>query len=376
MILGLEDGKVALYPHDAEWEKTAQETIARICSIMGEDALDLQHIGGTSITCAYAKPIIDIQVLVKDFSVVDRYLPALEKMGMEYFGLILPRQAMGVLRTPDGKGQTHHIHFHVPEGEAWEETINIRDLCNSDPLAGKVYSDSKLEYAKGNEEVRLNYREEKNNMYVVLRQVGQARKEREAGLKSGTDFIDDFFYAALGHLEDIAVKDNDRAVKYKELCGLAVRAAVKLKQNFIARGSWILLAMEDSVETIAAFYAILYYGCSVILMDPSADEMTIRYLQEENSAALVIRRSFFFDIMEYREHRKEAPHTADDPACITAEDAFYTYGKLSAAVQETAASADFAEPLAVKPGDLSKFETLKQVLACLSKGGRILLGKE
>ena len=156
MILGLEDGKVALYPHDPAWEETAQETIAEIRTIMKDDALDIQHIGGTSIRCAYAKPIIDIQILVKDFSVVDRYLPQLKAMGIEYMGQILPNQCMGVIRTADGKGQTHHIHFHVPEGEAWQENINIRDICNTDPLAGKVYSDSKLLYAEGNADVRLN----------------------------------------------------------------------------------------------------------------------------------------------------------------------------------------------------------------------------
>lgn len=373
MILGLEDGKVALYPHDPEWEKTAQDTIAKIKDIMGDDARDIQHVGGTSIRCAYAKPIIDIQVLVKDFSVVDRYLPQLNDMGIEYFGKILPDQCMGVIRTADGKGQTHHIHFHIPEAEAWQDIINIRDICNTDSLAGRVYSDSKLRYAVGNEDVRLNYREEKNNMYVVLRQTGQAMKSRNDGLKSGSDFIDDFFYAALGNLENEAVNDNGQIILYKKLAGLTVRTAVKLKESGITKGSRIMILTEDTAETAAALYGVLYYGCTAVFCKTPYDDAYTEERRKKTGSAAVISHAFFGDIMNYREHLNQIWLKDEDPAWITAEDETVSWKALNDAVKQTAAA---CPENTFGQGCTGETEEMIRMLAVLAKGGTVITGKD
>ena len=81
-VLGLEDGKVALYPHDEAWETIAKDMMDKIREVMKDDLLAIDHDGGTSICCAWAKPIIDIIVLVPDFSVIEKHLPALSKLGM------------------------------------------------------------------------------------------------------------------------------------------------------------------------------------------------------------------------------------------------------------------------------------------------------
>ena len=46
-VLGLEDEKVVLVPHEEEWETIAEEMIGKIKAVMGEDILDIQHVGGT-----------------------------------------------------------------------------------------------------------------------------------------------------------------------------------------------------------------------------------------------------------------------------------------------------------------------------------------
>lgn len=63
MSLRLERGTVQLEPHDKYLDKTATQTIETLKSILGDDAIDIQHIGST----AKAKPIIDIVVEVTDF---------------------------------------------------------------------------------------------------------------------------------------------------------------------------------------------------------------------------------------------------------------------------------------------------------------------
>ena len=67
MSLGLKRGTVQLEPRDKQWDDVAVQTIKTLKSILGDDAIDIQHIGSTAIPAIKAKPIIDIAVGVTDF---------------------------------------------------------------------------------------------------------------------------------------------------------------------------------------------------------------------------------------------------------------------------------------------------------------------
>ena len=60
MSLGLKRGAVQPEPHDKQWDEIAVQTIKTLKSILGDDAVDIQHIGSTAISVIKAKPIIDI----------------------------------------------------------------------------------------------------------------------------------------------------------------------------------------------------------------------------------------------------------------------------------------------------------------------------
>lgn len=49
MSLGLKRGTVHLESHDKQWEEVAVQTIRKLKAILGEDAIDIQHIGSTVI---------------------------------------------------------------------------------------------------------------------------------------------------------------------------------------------------------------------------------------------------------------------------------------------------------------------------------------
>lgn len=60
MTLGLKRGTVKREPHDKQGNEIAVQTIKTLKSILGDDAVDIQHIGSTAISVIKAKPIIDI----------------------------------------------------------------------------------------------------------------------------------------------------------------------------------------------------------------------------------------------------------------------------------------------------------------------------
>ena len=49
MSLGLKRGIVQLEPHAKQWDEIALQTIKTLKSILGDDAIDIQHIGSTAI---------------------------------------------------------------------------------------------------------------------------------------------------------------------------------------------------------------------------------------------------------------------------------------------------------------------------------------
>ena len=83
-MIGLERGKVTLYDHDPEWNKEAARTIKTIKDILGDVAIQTEHVGSTSVNSIKAKPIIDIAVAVIHFSDIISYNRKLTEHGFYY----------------------------------------------------------------------------------------------------------------------------------------------------------------------------------------------------------------------------------------------------------------------------------------------------
>ena len=377
-VLGLEDGKVALYPHDEAWETIAKDMMDKIREVMKDDLLAIDHDGGTSIRCAWAKPIIDIIVLVPDFSVIEKHLPALSKLGIEYDGKILPLQHWGYIRTADGKGKSFHIHFAVPESEFRREHLDVRDLLNNDPLAGRIYSDSKRLYASGTENERLSYREEKHNMYEVLCQVAQARRERLEGKKTGPSFIDDLFMTILAALEEEAIvySDGRDPLLRKELAGNLLRAAERLKACGISKQERVLIAADDIANQLAVILGAAYAGIACVLTEET-DAEKLEELRSRTSARMILRDDFLEDLHSVRGHLREESHSeADEVLLFPYEDAplSVSFGDMTAEVEKAAGEIRKEPGYACSTGGrIASRKEVISILASLCSGGSLYI---
>jgi GrpB-like predicted nucleotidyltransferase (UPF0157 family) len=66
---------------DPAWPQRYDELAARIRVALGWRALQLEHVGSTSVPGLAAKPVIDIDLTVADPDREDDYVPALEQAG-------------------------------------------------------------------------------------------------------------------------------------------------------------------------------------------------------------------------------------------------------------------------------------------------------
>ena len=155
MTLGLKRGTVALVPHEAAWEAEAARTIEKLKGILGNTAVDMQHVGSTAIPTICAKPIVDIAVAVRDFAEINAMQEELEAQGFYRRSWNDEDQelfACGSYYDGIGDKQTHFIHVVLANGAEWRNYLNFRDYLNANVAEAKAYEALKLSLAAANPE--------------------------------------------------------------------------------------------------------------------------------------------------------------------------------------------------------------------------------
>lgn len=109
VMIGLKKGTVKLLPYQKEWKENAENIIKLLKQILGDTALDIQHIGSTSVFSIHAKPIIDIAVAVHDVNDIMPYVEELKRYNFLFHAGIAAGQVFFVME--DGDIRTHHIHI-------------------------------------------------------------------------------------------------------------------------------------------------------------------------------------------------------------------------------------------------------------------------
>jgi GrpB-like predicted nucleotidyltransferase (UPF0157 family) len=75
------DAPITLVDPDPRWPALFAREAARIRSVLQDRALEVEHVGSTSVPGLMAKPIIDILLVVPDSADERCYLPQLQSAG-------------------------------------------------------------------------------------------------------------------------------------------------------------------------------------------------------------------------------------------------------------------------------------------------------
>jgi GrpB-like predicted nucleotidyltransferase (UPF0157 family) len=138
---------VVVLPYDAQWEQAFARIKDEIQEALGPLAIRIEHVGSTSVRGLSAKPIIDIDVVIKDYSVFDAVAAALEEIGYHHEGNL--GIAMREAFRYDGKEhlQKHHLYVCPQDSPELKRHVSFRDYLRSHPEAVRAYSRIKEEGA-------------------------------------------------------------------------------------------------------------------------------------------------------------------------------------------------------------------------------------
>lgn len=132
-----------LFPHQPNWGEKFEQEKDKIREIFGEKALEIEHIGSTSIEGLTSKPIIDIAVLIEKREDADTFVDPLDQLGYRY-----DKENSSSERHLFRKGDPTEFHLSIAyknQGGFWDRQILFRDYLRKHPDARDEYAGIKAE---------------------------------------------------------------------------------------------------------------------------------------------------------------------------------------------------------------------------------------
>lgn len=168
MNIGLKRGTVKLLEHQDIWDKIAKDTISLLSDLLGDTAIDIEHVGSTAIRYVCAKPIVDIAVGVNKLNEILTYIEVLEQNGIIFRGEDVTEQYLFVIGDFERDTRTHHIHVVVYNSTAWKNYINFRDYLNEHSEIAKEYDLLKKQLADKFSNDRNSYTKGKQKFIEMI----------------------------------------------------------------------------------------------------------------------------------------------------------------------------------------------------------------
>lgn len=140
--------KVMVMPYDSAWRSAFEDIKREIEKAVGPLIIGIEHVGSTSVEGLSAKPCIDIDVIIRDYSVFDTVACRLGDIGYIHEGNlgIKDREAFKYFNKPHL--MTHHLYVCPQNSKELHRHITFRDFLRENPEAVKRYGKVKEEAAR------------------------------------------------------------------------------------------------------------------------------------------------------------------------------------------------------------------------------------
>ena len=140
--------KVVVLPYDAAWKDAFEKIKKELEDAIGELIIGIEHVGSTSVEGLSAKPCIDIDVIIKDYSVFDDVVKALGDIGYIHEGDLGIKDREAFKYSNKEHLMQHHLYVCPQYSEELHRHITFRNFLRENPDAVKKYGDVKTKAAE------------------------------------------------------------------------------------------------------------------------------------------------------------------------------------------------------------------------------------
>ena len=131
--------KVIVLPYDATWKSAFEDIKCEIQYTLGDLIIGIEHVGSTSVEGLSAKPCIDVDVIIRDYTVFDEIVNKLAIIGYVHEGDlgIKNREAFRYSNKPHL--MMHHLYVCPQNSKELHRHITFRDFLRNTPEAARQY---------------------------------------------------------------------------------------------------------------------------------------------------------------------------------------------------------------------------------------------
>ena len=140
--------KVIVMPCDPKWKDYFALLKQRVANVLGDLAIAVEHVGSTSVEGLSAKPIIDLDIVIEDYSALNEAIKLLSKIGYIHEGNlgIEGREAFDYIG--EELLPKHHLYVCPKDSKELARHIAFRDFLRNTPEAVAEYGRVKEEAAR------------------------------------------------------------------------------------------------------------------------------------------------------------------------------------------------------------------------------------
>lgn len=135
--------RVTVQPYDSTWPSAFEAIKKEIEIAIGDQIVGIEHVGSTSVKGMSAKPCIDIDAIIPDYSVFDIVIRKLEAIGYLHEGDLGIEDREAFTYTGKPHLLKHHLYVCPRYSEELHRHIVFRDYLRSHPEAVRRYSQAK-----------------------------------------------------------------------------------------------------------------------------------------------------------------------------------------------------------------------------------------
>jgi GrpB-like predicted nucleotidyltransferase (UPF0157 family) len=182
--------RIEVVPYDPQWATTFDEIKKVVTETVGDLALSIEHVGSTSIPRMSAKPIIDLDVVIRSYDELPVMVARLSSLGYVHQGDLgikgreaFKREGEDVPRTGTGKVWPKHHLYVCPQGsEGLSRHLAFRDYLRAHPEELAEYEAVKRRLAEENPHDWEAYTDGKTDYIVgILRRAGVDAESNDTG---------------------------------------------------------------------------------------------------------------------------------------------------------------------------------------------------
>jgi len=187
-----------IQPYNPNWKIEFERIRAVIENELGDLRVhtNIQHVGSTSVPGLFAKPILDIDIIIEDKNLLNKISNLLTKIGYKSIGeqgingrfAFIQNSEITPITAGKNKWQSHHLYVCYADSLALKNHILFRDLLRKDKNLSEKYSEFKKSLTDNLKITREEYTTGKTDFIIsVLARAGFDEKEIEEITKANTE---------------------------------------------------------------------------------------------------------------------------------------------------------------------------------------------